>query len=101
MIIQVERSGGFSGIPMLARLDTLNLDDEDRNTVESLVSAADVFAMPASVQSKARGADRFHYAVHIEDGFHSHSTEVGEADATPELRELIQHVMLLAHSRRE
>lgn len=100
MIIQVERSGGFSGIPMLARLDTLNLTEDDRQTVESLVSAADFFALPDQIPAQGKGVDRFHYALRVEDGRRSHATQLGEADATPELRDLIQQVMLLALSAR-
>lgn len=100
MIIQVERSGGFSGIPMMARLDTLNLAEEDRQTVESLVSAVNFFALPERLSNQTHGADRFYYALRVEDGRRSHATEVGDADAPPELRDLIQQVMLLARSAR-
>lgn len=98
MIIQVERSGGFSGIPMLARLDTQNLAEDERQRVEQMVSAVNFFGLPEQISAQGRGADRFHYALRVEDERRSHATEVADVDTTPELRDLIQQVMLLARS---
>jgi len=100
MIIQVERSGGFLGFPMRARVDTRILSDEERRAVETLVSDADFFGLPERIPASGSAPDRFLYAVSVDDGERSHATMVGETDAPPRLRDLIQQVMVIARSTR-
>ncbi len=40
MKIYLKRTGGFSGIPFSVAVDTEQLEEEERNTLSSLVEAA-------------------------------------------------------------
>ena len=95
MIIQVERSGGVTGIPRKARIDTRKLDAAESQTVERLVAAAGFFELPARMAPAEKGADRFQYRIAIQSETRSHEVEVSEGAASAQLSELIQRVMAL------
>ena len=95
MIIQIERSGGFTGIPLQARVDTRTLDAGESRTVEKLVTSAFFFDLPARIAPSEKGADRFQYRIRIESESHSHVVEVSDGAASSELSELIRQVMIM------
>jgi hypothetical protein len=100
MIIRLERSGGFMGIPLRAEIDTLKLPAGEGDALRQQVEAARFFDLPEKIAENTKGADRFQYALTVEDAGRRHSVSVGEADAPPELQNLIQHVTQLARSKR-
>jgi hypothetical protein len=100
MIVRMERSGGFMGIPLRAEIDTLKLPAGEGEALRKQVEAARFFDLPEKIAEKAKGADRFQYVLSVEDTGRRHSVSVGEADAPPELQSLIQQLTLLARSNR-
>ena len=100
MIVRMERSGGFMGIPLRAEIDTLNLPTGEGEALRRQVEAAGFFDLPEKIAEKARGADRFQYVLSVEDAGRSHSVSVGEADAPLALQSLIQQVTQLAKANR-
>ena len=101
MIIRMERSGGFTGIPLRAVIDSERLEAEDSRTLRNLVEAAGFFTLPAKIESQGTGADRFHYQLTIEEAGRSHTVEVSEGAAPETLLALTRQLTLLARSARK
>lgn len=100
MIIRVERSGGFTGIPLRAVIDTRKLENEESRTLTKLLESAGFFNLPQSIQAKGGGADRFQYKLTVEEETRVHTVEVGETAGPAALQQLIQHVSSLARKMR-
>jgi len=100
MIIQLERSGGFAGIPIHTQIDTEELELADREKLEKLVDESGFFELPAKVQSSGQGADRFQYTLTIRKGGQSHTVTAGEDEFPQPLQNLIQQVTTLARRSR-
>jgi hypothetical protein len=101
MKFHLERSGGFTGIPLQADIDSETMNQEDRLALELLVDSANFFTLPEKFQPSGSGADRFTYKLTIEKAGKSHTIEVGEAEIPEKLQPLIQHVTALARSNRK
>ena len=97
MKIQLERSGGFTGIPLRSSIDTDLLDPEESKTLLEMVESAQFFELPARIPSPKAGVDRFNYKLTIEAKERSHTVEFNEANAPEQLSPLIKRVTLLAH----
>lgn len=89
MKITVTRSGGFAGITRRAHVDVADQPDAaDWDTLLRRIRLADLPPPPANAP------DRFVYTIEI-DGT---SAQVGEADMTGPLRELVTRVLSADHS---
>jgi hypothetical protein len=100
MKIQLERTGGFAGIPLRTNVDTDNLDDQSKRTLQSLVDSSRFFDLPARLSSPTPGADRFQFKVTIQDGNRSHTVEADEGALAPEVQALFQYLTRLARMNR-
>jgi hypothetical protein len=101
MIIRMERSGGFTGIPLRAVVDSEQLEAGESRALRNQVEAAGFFNLPALQVSKSKGADRFHYQLTVEDAGHSHTIEIDEEAAPEPLQALIRQVAFLARRARK
>jgi hypothetical protein len=100
MKIQIERSGGFSGIPLRALIDLDTLPLAECEDLEGLVKASGFFDLPEKLSTPQGGVDRFHYSLTVEDLVRSHTVEMGDEGLPEELQELIRKVNRLARSMR-
>ncbi|NLG72952.1 MAG: hypothetical protein GX495_13050 [Chloroflexi bacterium] len=101
MQIYFERSGGFAAIRLAVDLDSEDLSVEEARKLREEIEEAGFFHLPAVISApQAAGADRFQYRLRIKDGDREHSLEVNEAGMPDSLRPLIEHLTLLARSRR-
>lgn len=66
--VEVERSGGFGGVPRAARVDTDDLDDERANTLRGLVADAALGDRGTGARSGDRSRDKFTYDVTLVRG---------------------------------
>jgi hypothetical protein len=98
MKIQLERSGGFTGIPSRSSIDTDLLAPEERKALLDLVQAAHFFELPAKIPALTSGPDRFNYKLSIESSGQSHAVEFNEASTPPQLAPLIKQVTSLGRS---
>lgn len=89
MKIELERSGGFTGIPLRRSISSDNLPASEQTKLAGLVHASGFFDLPAEIPNSQPGADRFQYQISIEDGGVSHSVKVDEASLPDTLRPLI------------
>jgi hypothetical protein len=102
MIIHLECSGGFSGIPLKIRLDTLTLDPQQDRALQGLLDSAQFFSLPEKLPPGAPGADRFQYKITVETEAARHTVEAGESGLPGPLLVLVQQVTRLGpdHLRR-
>ena len=100
MKIHFERSGGFTGIPVVAEIESQALAAEEAQHLQELVRTADFFDLPAQPPaSPAPGADQFQYKITVEDAGQCHTVETTDSAATSDLRPLLNHLTLLARRR--
>jgi hypothetical protein len=91
--IDLVRSGGFAGISRRASVDTDELPPAEAARVAELVKAVDFDALGTMATGPPRRPDRFQYDLDLRQGGRHHHLTLGEGDAPPELRALMDHVM--------
>lgn len=96
MRIMFERSGGFTGIPMSATLDSDSSSPQDEQELRHMIETAGFFQLPSVIDSAGPGGDRFLYRLTIEIEGHQHAVEMSEAAVPPELRPLLERMMAAA-----
>ncbi|PSB24198.1 hypothetical protein C7B82_27930 [Stenomitos frigidus ULC18] len=92
MQITLERSGGFTGMPLTITVDTAKLSPDNAARLRHLVEAADFFRLPDRVSTPAQ-PDRFEYTVTIQEGTQKHTITVGEAAIPEPLKPLLHWLM--------
>lgn len=99
MKIQFERSGGFAGMLLNTTIDSSDLPPEEARALQAELEAADFFNLPAKIDDRSRGADRFQYRITVEEKDRRHTVEFGEAAAPPNLQPLVERLSTLARTR--
>lgn len=94
--VEIVRSGGLAGLVKRASVNADDLDEPDRDRLETLLDRVPRVA-PAE-QPPGPGADRYQYEIRIDRGGETTGATVPEAAVTPELAELIDFAF--EHGRR-
>jgi hypothetical protein len=92
MQITLERSGGFTGIPLTITVDTATLSPDQVTQLRHFVETADFFHMPAAPSIPAQ-PDRFEYEVTVQEGDRTHTVTFGEVAVPEPLRPLLNWLM--------
>ncbi len=100
MIMIFERSGGFTAIPLRLKIDTEDLDIQERTLLHTQVAAADFFNLPGRETSPGRGYDRFTFKLTVQNDQKSHTIEYGDASVPEPLQPLIDQLSTMARSKR-
>ena len=100
MRIDYERTGGFAGTRLAAKIDTAALPADQAKALHASIEAARFFDLPATIPAPPQVADQFHYHVAIEAEGKQHTVDVGEASASPALQDVLQQLTALARSAR-
>jgi hypothetical protein len=98
MKIQLERSGGFTGMRLKVAIDTDQLDPQEKSALEALAESALGSGSPEKNASPGPGADRFSYRITIEKQGAPQTIEIGEAGLSENLRAFVQRVILLGRA---
>ncbi|NJP08398.1 MAG: hypothetical protein HC866_02105 [Leptolyngbyaceae cyanobacterium RU_5_1] len=99
MQISFERSGGFTGIPMRATVDTASLPSAEANHLRSLIESANFFRLPSAVAPSAQ-PDRFQYQLTVAENNREHTVTMGESTVPGTLRPLLDWLMETARGSR-
>ncbi len=94
------RTGGFAGMRLETTVDSNALPPEEAKTLQQELDSAHFFQLPNQIKEQGGGADRFQYEITVDDGKKKHTVETGEAAMPDTLQPLIQHLELLARTRR-
>jgi hypothetical protein len=97
MKFSLERSGGFTGIPVTTTVDVDSLPTAEANQLRQLVEATDFFNYPAQITAASSLPDRFQYQITVEDNQQKHTVIVGEAAIPNNLRPLIELLLKVGH----
>lgn len=95
MQITLERSGGFTGMPLTLTVDTADLSAEPAQQLRQWVEMADFFNLPAALATPPQ-PDRFEYEVTIREGDRTHSVTFGDAAVPESLKPLMEGLMKMA-----
>ena len=101
MRIEFKRGGGYTGIPLSARIDLDMLPEAEAKNLRELIDVAGFFELPAAITTPATGADRFQYTLTIKTPQRQHTVEIHEAAAPPALRPLLEALTAAARLQRE
>jgi hypothetical protein len=92
VLIQLERSGGFAGIPRSRSVDTDAVAASEAEEWQRLINAADLAALRGP--PALRRPDRFRYVVTVDDGGQRRCVTLDAQDLTDERRELVDRLMM-------
>ena len=92
MQITVERTGGFTGIPLTKTVDGAALSQQEAIRLHQMMAAADFFKLPSTIPSIPQ-PDRFQYQITVEQEGKRHSVTVGEAAVPATLKTLLNWLM--------
>ena len=98
MQITLERSGGFTGLPLTITVDTATLPPEQATQLRHLVEAANFFRLQATTSMPVQ-PDCFEYAVAVQDGDRKHIITFAEAAVPEQLRPLLNWLIETAQKR--
>jgi hypothetical protein len=91
--VEVGRSGGFAGVTTRASAAADELDEAQAAELVALAGSCGPALDVARPAVAAPGADRFTYEITIVSGDTVRSSVVGEADLTPECRQLVRWIL--------
>ena len=91
MIIKVERTGGFAGIPISKEIDTKDLPSRFTITAKKIMLNSKSPTLP--LKSTPRGAaDHFTYKISIQDGANQSIIECNQYNIQDDLKSLIKYI---------
>jgi hypothetical protein len=91
MIIKVERSGGFTGIPMSNAVDAKDLPSALVTKIKKMMSNSGPPSLPLKSTPKG-AADHFTYKILIQDGINQRIIECNEYNIQNDIKSLIRHI---------
>jgi hypothetical protein len=92
MQITLERSGGFTGMPLTIKVDTAALSPAQVTQLRHLVDATDFFHLPATTATPAQ-PDRYEYEVTVQEGDRTHTITFGDVAVPERLKPLLSWLM--------
>jgi emfourin len=91
VIIKVERSGGFAGIPITYELDATDLPSAIIRTAKKIIEEKNVYSL--SMKSSRKGtADQYTYKISIRDGESLSVIDCNEFEIQDDLKSLVKYV---------
>lgn len=98
MYISFERSGGFTGIPIVVTIDSSTLSPDQVVKLRQLVQAANFFNLPEMIPA-APQPDRFQYTITIRQNTQNHTVIMAEQAVPDPCRPLLNWLMEAARQR--
>ena len=98
MKISYRHTGGFAGMILSYDIDVNSLPPDAAKELETLVSQADFFTLPAQIRAETPGTDQFQYTLTIETDQVQHTVECGDAVMPEKLLPLVNKIRILSRS---
>jgi hypothetical protein len=90
ILIDFERSGGFTGIPVKVILSDQLLSKDELMEIHRLIDSSDFVRLKEEDVTDNPKPDQFLYKITVETPFYRHSLVIYEQQITPDLRPLIR-----------
>jgi hypothetical protein len=97
--IDLLRSGGLGGFTVQTSADTRTLAREEARELTAMVDRLDFGDLARRTRQPARGADRFHYELTVQQGAARHRVSLPESAVPAELRPLLAWLVARARGR--
>lgn len=91
MIIRVERSGGFAGLPILNEIETKDMPSKLVNVAKEIMLAKKSSTLPITKTPKGAG-DYYSYKISIQDARNRRIIECNEFNIQDDLKLLIKYI---------
>ena len=92
MQVTVERTGGFTGIPLKKTVNSGSLSQQEAARLHQMMAAANFFELPSTIPYTPQ-PDRFQYQITVEQEGKQHSITVGETAVPANLKPLLNWLM--------
>jgi len=89
--IKVERSGGFTGIPISNEMDTRDLPSTLLSTAKKIIEEKKASSLSSKSAPKG-AADHYSYKISIQDGAEQSVIECNQYNISDDLKSLIKYV---------
>jgi len=89
MRVTFERTGGFAGRKLRARIDTSTLPRTQEDELCRLIAESGFFALPGRLEPAAPQPDRFQYVLTVDTGENSHTVFASESSVPQSMRPLL------------
>jgi len=97
--IKVERSGGFTGIPMTNEVDVKDLPSALVTTIKKMMLNSKSFSMPLK-STPTGAADHFTYRILIQDEVNQRVIECNEYNIHHDVKSLIRYIERISKKRK-
>lgn len=92
MRVTIQRTGGFTGIPMTKSIDSAAMSLDEANQLRQMVDAADFFELPSVIPFTSQ-PDRFQFQIIVDQDGKKHSVSCSETAIPPRLKPLLTWLM--------
>lgn len=92
MQVTVERTGGFTGVPLTKTVNSITLSPQEAVRLQQMTAAADFFELPSTIPFTPQ-PDRFQYRITIEQEGKQHSVTTSETAVPAKLKPLLTWLM--------
>jgi hypothetical protein len=89
--IRIERSGGFTGIPLFNEMDTKELPSPLLQIAKKIIETKKTSSLPLKSHPKG-SADHYTYKISIQDGTNLRVVECNQYDLKDDLKSLVKYV---------
>lgn len=91
--LSLRRTGGLAGLPMVASLDTRELDAEEARQISAALDHVDLARVGEGPPAAPGAADTLHYDLEVRRADHSHTVSFSERQMPPELAPVVRALM--------
>lgn len=91
MIIKLERTGGFAGLPMLNKIDAKDLPSKLVNVAKAIMLDQRSYTLPMTKTHKG-SADYYSYKISIQDAGNQRIIECNELNIEDDLKLLVKYI---------
>lgn len=98
--LSLRRTGGLAGLPMVASLDTRDLDTEEAERISAALDQVDLAQVGKGAPPASGAADTLHYDLEVRRADRTHSVRFNERQMPPELAPVVRALMHRAEPAR-
>jgi len=91
--LSLRRTGGLAGLPMVASLNTRELDSDEADRISGALDQVDLDQIGAGSAEAPGAADTLHYELQVQRGDSTQTVDFGEHQMPAELKPVVRALM--------